>query len=314
MNHETADVSVVIPTYNSSRWLSAAVCSVLGQRLKPLEVIVIDDGSQDDTFQVAGSFGGSIRYIRQSNQGVSVARNRGVAESKGRFIAFLDSDDEWLPDKLAVQIGRLATRTSVVASFMNMTRFDETTDRTDEIRFRLAADVVEDLILNSCVIGAPSSVMVRRDAFDAVGGFDPSLSQCADWDMWIRLAGHGPIDLVEQPLVRYRSHGENMSRKIGLLEADTLRVLKKFFSDPGNLRRHGDLEKRAYSNHYMILAGSYLHAGQLAASLSCLARALALRPAHLFRALGTPFRASSRRLGPLGGASPSKPSDQQSRP
>lgn len=293
-------VSAVIPAFNAGRWIGGAIESVLRQTRPPEEVVVVDDGSTDDTHAVVASFGSAVRYVRQSNAGVSAARNLGVAKSSGDMIAFLDADDEWLPRKLEVQVARLGSEPDALAAFMSMVRVDVASGRKTTLSYVLPNDLVAQLVLHSCVVGAPSSVLIRRTALDAVGGFDPDLSQCADLDMWIRLAAAGPVIVVEEPHVLYRWHEGNMSRSASLLEADTLRVLGKFFGNPKNDLRFGAIKRRAYANHYLTFSGSYLHAREWRECLRCLARAISLHPPHLLRALGTPLRAGRRLVGRLG--------------
>lgn len=288
-------VSAVIPAFNAELWVSEAVRSVLDQTYRPLEVIVVDDGSADGTGDVVRAFGGAVRYIRQANGGVSRARNHGAAEARGEFIAFLDADDSWLPRKLEVQVGRIVDLPRAVASFMSSVSVKAGTKIEVPNLCRPEADLVAGLLLHSCVVGNASSVMIRREVFTRTGGFDPALSQCADWDMWIRLAELGPVDVVSEPLVRVRSHERNMSSNVALLEADTLRLLEKFFAASEHLPRYGPLRRSVYCNQYLTLSGSYLHTGRLGASLRCLADAAAHDPVSAFRrALAVPFRALRR--------------------
>lgn len=289
-------VSVVIPAYNCARWLGSAVRSVLSQTVAPQEIIVVDDGSTDDTPSIVRALGPRVRYYPQRNSGVSVARNEGARVARGEFIAYLDADDEWFPSKLEVQLERLASKPEAIASFMSVIRVDETSGQEVTLKYRFSDDLVERLLLESCIVGHSSSVLIRRTALQDLGGFSKEFSQCADWDMWLRLADSGPVDVVEEALVLYRWHESNMSRNAGLLERDTLRVLDRFYGAAENAARFGALKERAYANHYLIFSGAYLHAGRLQDSVRCLTRALWLHPAHISRALGTPLRAVQRAL------------------
>lgn len=288
-------VTAVIPAYNAERYLAAAISSVLAQTYPHVELVVVDDGSMDGTGAIAEGFPG-VRYVRQPNRGVSVARNRGAELGRGEYVAFLDADDEWLPKKLEVQVSRMATNPGAVASFTATIYADERQGGESVLPCRVEPDMVTGLLLHSCIVGPPSAVLVRRDVFMRLGGFDPALSQCADWDMWIRLAEAGPLDVVDIPLVRYRVHQGNMSRDVRLLESDTLRVLAKFFADAEHGREYGCLRERIYSNHYLILSGSYLHAGALAESVRCLTTGVRCHPRNVWRALGFPYRFLRRRL------------------
>lgn len=289
-------VSVVIPTYQAARFVGDAIESVLSQTLPADEIIVVDDGSTDSTQDVLAAFGGRIRVIRQANSGVAAARNRGAAAAGSDHLAFLDADDTWLPGKLARQVERLMTRPEVVASFTETLFVNEADGTARHVRYRNDGDMVRTLLLAGCVIGNNSSVLVRRSVFDEVGGYDVATSQSADWDLWLRLAERGPLDLIREPLVRYRVHASSMSRDVRLLEADNLRVLEKFFTSPEHADRYGIDRRAAYAHNYVVLAGSYLHARQIRPALRSLARAAALHPGSLWRAVGTPLRAARRAI------------------
>lgn len=287
-------ISVVIPAYNSAPFLREAIQSVLNQTLPPAEVLVVNDGSTDATAEIAESFGGPVRCLSQLNQGLSAARNRGISEARGEFIALLDADDCWLPGKLASQVELLRKQPAAVASF-TLTEYVDRSGRV--VRTSVAPrynDMVEALLLFSCVIGPPSAGLIRRTAFDRVGLFDTRFSQCADWDMWLRLAEAGAVAYLDEPLTRYRLHDSNMSKDTELLERDTFRVLDSFFERPPS-QRYASLRDRCYSNHWMILSGSYLHAGSIRESLRCLYNGVRLYPRNIIRPLGMPGRWLSRR-------------------
>jgi glycosyltransferase involved in cell wall biosynthesis len=288
-------VSVVIPTYQSGRYVGSAIESVLVQTRPPDEVIVVDDGSTDDTADVLGRFGQRIRVIRQANAGVSLARDRGARSATGSLVAFLDADDEWSPRKLEVQVPRMSAP-EVIASFTEALFEDERSGRTWHVRYTLEPDMTATLLLRGCVIGNNSTVVVRREPFLAIGGYDPALSQSADWDMWIRLSEHGRFELVREPLARYRVRAGSMSADVALLAADNVRVLDKFFASPSG-DRYRTLRRRAYGRNWVTVAGSYLHRGDPVAAVLSLARASAHHPAALGRALTAPLRWYARLLG-----------------
>jgi glycosyltransferase involved in cell wall biosynthesis len=259
------------------------------------EVIVVDDGSKDDTGAVVSAFAG-VRVIRQANAGVSVARDRGAASSTGDLIAFLDADDEWMPEKLALQVAHLEARPDIVASFAEPEYVDERSGSRWHVRYKLAPDMVRVLLLEGCVIGNNSTVVVRRDDFFAVGGYDPRSDVSADWDLWLRLAERGPFDLVRRALVRYRYHPGGMSRSVRALERDNVGVLDRFFAAPDRAARYGHLRRRAYANVYAVLAGGYLHAREVRAMVRCLAFAAVQDPRSLGHAMRFPVRLLGRAL------------------
>lgn len=269
-------VSVVIPTYNAAAFVGQAIKSVLAQTYRDVEVIVVDDGSTDQTQSILSRFGAPVRCIRQANQGVAVARNCGIHESRGRYVAFLDADDTWLPGKLERQVAALEAYPDCAACYAAFTRVDWELRPIGISRSPRQAATLPDLLLNGNVIGSICTVLIERELFDRVGGFDPQLSQCADWDMWIRLAVHTAFLYVDEPLVTYRQHEANMSRDARLLETDSLRVLEKGFAMPGlpeSLRRR---RRAALARNWTVLAGTYFHAGMYRDFLRCAARAVAM--------------------------------------
>lgn len=287
----TATVSVIIPVFNGGAYVGAAIESVLQQGIDGLEVVVVDDGSTDATPDVLRTYGTAVRPIRQANQGVAKARNVGAALSCGQYLAFLDADDLWRPGKLARQIGALAEEPSALAC---ATAFEVVDDELRPLEVRGGVEVgLGDLLLRGNLIGTPSTVVVERGLFEAVGGFDPALSQCADWDLWIRLRARTRFAVVVEPLVLYRSHAGNMSRSVPLLETDSRRVLEKAFAMelPEELRGQ---RKRAFAANDMVLAGSYFHAGRRVDALRCATRAIGGDWRLAGRLAAFPFRAGSR--------------------
>jgi glycosyltransferase involved in cell wall biosynthesis len=286
-------VSIVIPTYNSRDYLRSAIDSVLAQTVTDIEVIVVDDGSTDDTPAVTAGYGTAIRAIRQANQGVAMARNNGIAASRGRFLALLDADDTWLPRKLELQVEALRER----SGFRGCTTAHYLVDASLEVfgTVRPTSDQVTlaGLLLEGNVMGSVSSMLCERSLLERSGGFDPALSQCADWDMWIRLVRLGPFLTLQEPLVTYRWHGANMSLDPGLLERDSTRVLEKAF-DSGELGPLQAVKRRAFGRNYTTLAGGYFHAGQYREGLRCVMRALALDPGQLGYMTGAPLRMLER--------------------
>lgn len=282
-------VSVVIPAYNAERTVGQAIESVLAQREPDLQVTVIDDGSSDATAAVAASYGPPVECVRTENCGVSQARNEGIRRARGEFVALLDADDLWEPDKLELQLLELESRPDAGVCTTGSLRVDERLEPLGVVRAEDPDDACAALLLGSMVLGPVSSPLLRRQLIEQVGGFDPTFSQCADWDYFIRLSRRTAFAVIPDPLVRYRIGDESMSRDIGLLERDTFAVLDRFFSsDPPP--QYAGLEHRCYSNHWMILAGSYLYAGRPVDAARCLARGVRAYPPNARRAAGLPGR------------------------
>jgi glycosyltransferase involved in cell wall biosynthesis len=209
-------VSVIIPTYNRGWIIKEAIDSVLAQDYTEFELIVVDDGSTDHTSDVLDSYRNVIKVLSQKNKGVSAARNRGIAEASGKFIAFLDSDDIWLPQKLSVQI-----------EFFNQTP-DALICQTEEVwirnglrvnpkkRHKKPSGMIFKPSLELCLV-SPSAVMIQRGLFDRVGGFDETLPACEDYDLWLRISCRFPIHLVDTALIIKRGgHDDQLSKRAGL--------------------------------------------------------------------------------------------------
>jgi len=291
------EVSVIIPTYNSARYLKEAVDSVLAQSFEDFEVIVVDDGSTDDTETVMRQYQSRVRHIMQSNAGVSAARNRGIEESHGRYIAFLDADDVWHAQKLERQLTALAEHPECRACYSAFEVANQNLITFDIRRSSRRGPTLVDLLLRGNVIGTPSTVLCERVLFEGSGKFDPEMSQCADWDMWVRLAQHTEFLYLEQPLVTYRQHDRNMSRNATLLESDSLRVLEKAFEKGDLSPRQRRSRRVAFARNYMVLAGSYFQAGSYSDFARCAARALAMDVRQAGYLIAFPFRRAARLTG-----------------
>jgi glycosyltransferase involved in cell wall biosynthesis len=267
-------VSVIIPTYNSAQYLIAAVESVLAQTFKDFEILVIDDGSTDNTSEVIKQFKDCVRYIKQENQGVSVARNRGIKESCGKYVAFLDADDIWMPTKLERQIEVLKENPKSNACYTEYIAFSGDMKPTELKRLRTGGYVLNDLLLRGNVVGPPSALLGERQLFEKLGGFDSNLSLCADWDMWIRLALMTELTFLKEPLIKYRLHDSNMSKNVKLLEEDTLKLLEKSFAMLNLPEEFLAKRKEAFAYHYIVFAKSYFRTGQYSNFFRCVARSV----------------------------------------
>lgn len=268
------EVSVIIPTYNSAHYLTQAVASVLAQTFQDFEVLVIDDGSTDETEAVMSGYAPPVRYIRQPNGGVAAARNRGIAESRGRYIAFLDADDMWMSRKLERQLAALGQHQDCRACYTAAQVVDADLMPIAELRSRRQSSALEDLLLRGNVVATPSSVLCERELLDAVGGFDAELSMCADWDLWVRLATQTEFLYLDELLIKYRQHAANMSRQVALLEHDSLRLLEKGFAMPDLPESLRAQCRVALARNAMVLAGSYFAVGQYRDFVRCAARAI----------------------------------------
>jgi glycosyltransferase involved in cell wall biosynthesis len=206
-------VSVVIPAYNCADFIGAALDSVVHQDYSPLEICVVDDGSTDETCDVVARYGSAVTLLRQRNSGAAVARNEGLRRARGKYVALLDADDVWLPGKLRLQVDHLERHADVA---MCCTRWHLLhPDATGRYRIEpaLAPEsapvdpkcrgwIYCELLLD-CEVWT-STVVMRRELFDLVGGFDPELRRGQDYDYWLRASRLTPIDRLDLPLALYR--------------------------------------------------------------------------------------------------------------
>lgn len=220
-------MTVVIPTHNRSALVTEAVRSALAQEGVPFEVIVVDDGSTDRTREALAGFGPAIRCVLRSRGGVSAARNAGIRAARGEWLAFLDSDDLWLPGKLKAQSDFLDRNPSLLIC------------QTGEIWLRNGRRINPrryhakpegycfPLLLDRCLI-SPSAVMLHRVVLEQVGLFDESLPACEDYDLWLRIGCRFPIGLVKEPLVVKRAgHGDQLSVSVKHLDRYRIQALIK---------------------------------------------------------------------------------------
>ena len=209
-------VSVIIPTYNRAGMLKEAIDSVLAQDYSDFELIVVDDGSTDETPQILNCYGGKIKRICQRNQGVSAARNRGIAAASGGVMAFLDSDDLWLPGKLTIQTEFLRSTPDALICQTEEIWIRNSVRVNPRKRHRKYSGMIFERSLALCLV-SPSAVMVRRGLFEKFGLFDESLPACEDYDMWLRVSCRCPVHLINKPLIFYRGgHADQLSRQPAL--------------------------------------------------------------------------------------------------
>ncbi|MGB3536465.1 MAG: glycosyltransferase [Microcoleaceae cyanobacterium] len=227
-----SQVSVVIPVYNGDRYIVQAVESILNQTYSASEIIIIDDGSTDNTYEVLQPYQSRIHYVYQENLGVSVARNHGIELSQGEFVAFLDADDVFLPDKLAVQLAVFAAHPNLDIVQSGWRRVNQNGETLIDVK---PWEQIPQLNLESWLrwkpFGTMGTLMFRRNSLQQVGGFEPGLTHAEDVDLILRLCLNGcQSDWLRQPTVCYRQHDRNTMRD-GLSQAQSINwVLKRFFS------------------------------------------------------------------------------------
>jgi glycosyltransferase involved in cell wall biosynthesis len=287
-------VSVVIPAYNSGRFIADALDSVFNQNYQALEVLVVDDGSTDDTCDVIARYGDKVTLIRQPNAGAAVARNEGMHRARGKYIALLDADDVWLPGKLRHQVdylekhpdvGMCCTRWSLLQPDASGSYHIDITPAPESVHVdsRYTGWIYCDLLLD-CGVWT-STVMMRREFSQRIGGFDPALRRGQDYDFWLRASRIGAIDRLDAPLALYRQEIGAQGRKF----PDTnweLMVIRRAIerwgaSGPdGRALLQSRVRKRLWELNAAFGYGQFQR-GRYTAARAAFTAALRERPAHL---------------------------------
>ena len=274
-------VSVVIPNYNYERYLRETIDSVLGQTYPDVEIIVVDDGSKDESKEILAGYGDRIRTIFQKNQGVSATRNNGVKESTGEFIAFLDADDAWLPTKLEKQVRRFREDSSLGLLHVGVDEVDADGNSLVERLEGVEGNVSATLLMSKRegVLGGGSGLMVPRRVFDEVGGFDLRLSTSADWDLFYRISERYSVGFVPEILLKYRVHNSNMHGNVKVMEHDMMLAFEKAFRTQD--REIQAARRPAYGSLHQMLAGSYFVAGNYPAFIAHSIKSLYYDPTNI---------------------------------
>lgn len=281
MNAKLPLVSAIVPVYNGEKYLGDTINSILAQTYTNLECIVVNDGSTDGTATICRSFGERIRYVEKENGGVSSARNAGAREAGGEYVAFLDADDKWLPDKIERQVAVLAP--SAAALCLTGVLFIDGEDRV------IGSDGVPDkdrLVRNILTLGRETGFiattgLLRASKLVEMLGFDERLSTSADGDLVLRIAVRNEILALDQPLAMYRHHTGQMHHDLDALSRDSEITIDKFFSDPLIPRSYIGLRRRAIASLEATLAIGSLSQGEIGRSIGHLTRSFAHHPLPL---------------------------------
>lgn len=220
-------VSVIIPTFNRAHLIGRALSSVIGQSFRGIEVLIIDDGSTDDTREVVAPFllDRRVKYIYQSNKGVSSARNLGASLSSFSWIAFLDSDDEWLPNKISKQVEFIRENPEIqfVHTEENWIRNGKKVNKPKQYR-KFGGDIFLKCI-SLCAI-SPSTALLSKELFKKVGGFDEDFTVCEDFDLWLKITSSQSVGLVDEFLInKYGGHEDQLSTKFIAMDLFRVRAL-----------------------------------------------------------------------------------------
>lgn len=254
-------VSVIIPTHNRAWVLKEAIDSVLAQDFHDSEIVVVDDGSTDNTPEILESYQ-QICVVRQDHRGVSAARNAGIARAAGRLITFLDSDDLWLPGKLSAQVAFFNTHSDALICQTEEIWIKNGTRVNPKKRHKKYSGMIFERCLELCIV-SPSAVMMRRCLFNETGGFDETLPVCEDYDIWLRVACRFPVYLIEAPLVIKRGgHPDQLSRRC-CMDRFRIHALKKILESDLLSSRQYSAADGALKKKCAIYAAGCLRRGRV---------------------------------------------------
>jgi glycosyltransferase involved in cell wall biosynthesis len=269
-------ISVIVPTYNRAELLRSAVTSILNQTCQDFEIIVVDDASNDNTEEVVNRFNNKkIKYIHHEiNKGEAGARNTGILNSNAAYIAFLDDDDEWLPNKLTLQFNLLESNTPKVGVvYSGYTRVDVTNKKILGQKIPIKrGDIYNDMLIQNCV-GTPSTVLLRRECIEKVGLFDGNISYALDWDLWIRISKYFHFEYIEEPLVKYHIHENRLSNNPEI----KARGLEDMFNKYGKDFKF----TKYYRNSYLGIGVEFCYKGETKKGMKAFLESIRLNPLEI---------------------------------
>ena len=249
-------VSVIVPCFNRATLLPRALESIFAQTFKDYEVIVVDDGSTDDTPQVMKQYNGRVQYIRKENGGSASARNRGIEEAKGEYIAFLDSDDYWTPEKLAEQVKVLDVQKNIGIVYARMPIINEKGERVGTKPAGISGRNFKELMEHWGDMPT-STVMTRRECFTKAGMFDTSLTTMEDIDMWLRISRHYDLYEIENKVLAYYSrHDEQITKSKTKMYQGLVRIYTKILNSYDDIPKQLFIDRVA-SNQYTLSRNYY---------------------------------------------------------
>ncbi len=259
------ETSVIIPTYNRLSFLREAVESVLAQSYQFFELIIVDDGSADATADFVGKLAGNVKYLFQSNQGPSAARNCGIEAAKGRFITFLDSDDLWHPNKLGIQVEFMNAHQEAMVCYTDEIWIRRGVRVNPRQKHRKHSGWIFEHCLPLCIV-SPSSVLMRREFFETVGLFDEALPSCEDYDLWLRASLRFPFHFIETKLITKRGgHADQLSAQRGL-DVYRVQALQKLFEEDLLTSRQKEWVRLKIREKCQILEQGFLKRGKRSAA------------------------------------------------
>lgn len=251
MSHSVPEVSIIMPVYNGAEYIESTLMSALAQTFTDFELVIVDDGSTDNTSDIVKNISDPrIKYHYQPNQGAYAARNTAMEIAKAKYLAFLDADDLWIPEKLELQMKEMRKNPDVGIVYGWVEYIDEHNNFIGQKQYNIKDNFYENMLLANYIDNG-SMPLIRKECFDTVGGFSPGI-WCEDWDMWIRIARFYKMAIVPTYIMKYRIHTEGISKNYKKMEDSLFYVLDREFSCsnlPENLKR------KAYAYRYVYLSG-----------------------------------------------------------
>ena len=291
-------VSIVIPAYNATRTLRATVQSALEQTFQDFEIVIVDDGSKDETFKLAQELANEdsrIKALTQPNGGAAAARNAGIEAARGKYVALLDADDLWLADKLNRQVEFLEANQNVFAvqcgalfvnDAMQVLSVRQCTDTGNSFRESLLFENIPAFL---------SALIARRDKLIEVGMFDTKLEILEEWDMALKMSRFGKMRSIVEPLVLYRVHAGNRHSNVGIHIKPGQLILQRLFDDPTIPDDVLQNRRRIYGTFYRTLAGGYFNQKQYKQFVSWFIKSVTTDPHQIAYMLQLPLRILARR-------------------
>ncbi len=272
-------VAVIIPAYNAASSIAETLESVLAQSVQPSEIIVVDDGSRDGTAAAVAAFGSRVTLLAQDNAGQSRARNAGARASRAEWLAFLDADDLWLPEKLERQLVLASADVGLIyCDRINIGDLDGLPEVQSALQPLIEGDVFEALLHGNVI--TTSGVLVRRAVFEAVGGFreEAPVQPAEDWDLWLRIAAEHRVAACRAPLVKYRLHRQGVSHQTVRMNAARMTVVARALDSPRGRRLPPATRRRIWHETWATNAWDAARHGRIADACLADLRAIACAP------------------------------------
>ena len=271
-------VSVVIPAFNCEKYIAECIDSVLNQSYQDFEIIIIDDGSTDGTVKtVSGYEDDRIKLFHQEgNSGSGAARNYGVEKASGQWIAFVDADDTWLPDKLQKQLAECSSQEWSHTDLFFLGGIYPKDTKATAFTSKHSGHILDDLLVENSI--GTSSVIIKKKTFLDFGGFNTELRALQDWDLWLRVAEKHEICYIDEPLVYYRVHSSSVSRNVRKTMPCHINLIERVFSEKGPGRQSKQLKNKALSRSCQICSQIAEQEDDYLFSCYCAAKSLVHKP------------------------------------